>query len=153
MRPKVKFVPVWTGAIEGRAVNIIKTFFGQLGPHHEFDDLMQEAFLVYWRCRKAYMGKVDNPKWFMALFQTALRGHLINLRGRRPRYSLLGEDDVPDLAVEDTRSYLLVTLQQLPAEMLQALEIAIAAPKEVLPKRLSSSALRQLQTRITSLIY
>lgn len=150
-RPKVKFVPTWTGPIEGRAVNVVRSFYGQFAEHHEFDDLMQEAFLVYWRCRKAYIGKVDNPKWFMALFQTALRGHLINLLGRRPRYSL-GGDEESDLLVEDNSSYLLTTLQQLPAEMLRALEIAIATPSEVLPKRLSSSALRQLQTCITNFI-
>ena len=36
------------------------------------EDALQQAALVFARCRNAYEGKVDNPAWFMSLFKIAL---------------------------------------------------------------------------------
>jgi len=37
------------------------------------EDAMQECALIFVKCRALYRNTVDNPKWFMSLYQTAVR--------------------------------------------------------------------------------
>ena len=80
MKRKIKFTTRWRGPIQGHAVNTVKSFFPKLCVDHEFDDLMQEAYIVFMRCSSRYKDTVVmNPAWFMSLYRNSLRNKLINM--------------------------------------------------------------------------
>lgn len=81
MSKKIKFVPRWPGPIEGHAVNQIRRMYPGLCAEHEFDDLLQEAYLVFMKCKAAYPN-IDNAAWFMAVFRTSLQNRLFNMAAR-----------------------------------------------------------------------
>jgi len=93
----IKFTPRFNGPIQGRSVNIIKKFYPYLCAEHEFDDLMQEAYLVFMHCKELYgpdKGKgVDKPQWFMTLYSRALTNKLINLGKKCGRYISIDDLD------------------------------------------------------------
>ena len=63
----------WSGVFENYARKYVKKHLWRvahiLGSE---EDAMQEAAVVFYRCRNRYEGKVDNPAWFMSLFKIAL---------------------------------------------------------------------------------
>lgn len=90
----LKFVPRWPGAIHGHAVNSVKSFYPNLCAEHEFDDLMQEAYYIFLKCKRKYFdrpnfkyAKVNSAPWFMSLFSRALRNQLIAVQSKC-RYKL-----------------------------------------------------------------
>lgn len=76
-RQKIPYTPRWPGPVEGHAVNVVRRFFPKLCAEHEFDDLLQEAYIVFMRCKARFHG--DSGAWFMALFSRSLHNRLINL--------------------------------------------------------------------------
>lgn len=113
LNPSAKFTAQWKGPIEGHAVNQVKRWFPSLCAEHEFDDLMQEAFLVFMRCSHRYAGRVDNPAWFMSLFSRALSNRLINLAARCGRIFSLEDVDVHEPSV-DAEGFGAAVLNELP---------------------------------------
>ena len=111
---KVQFVPRFSGPIYGRTINIIKSFYPKLCAEHEFEDLVQEAYLVFYKCKKNFRG--DNAAWFMALYSRSLINKMINILDKSGRYS-----SIEELAIEDEpatkfdRAFLMVSLKELPA--------------------------------------
>lgn len=95
---RIKFTPRWPGAIEGHAVNAVRKWFPALCAEHEFDDLLQEAWVVFHRCKERYPN-IDNPKWFMAVFRTSLQNRLMNMAARCGR--MISLDASPSLPVEE----------------------------------------------------
>jgi hypothetical protein len=91
------YKPKWSPELEGYAYNAIRRRWPQLAPWYEWEDLMQEAQLVYLVCAKRYNGRVDNPAWFMALFKTAWQRRLADLIKAIPKYSLLEGLDVDSM--------------------------------------------------------
>lgn len=77
---RVSFAPHWDGEIEGYA----KRWVAQ---HHwrvrrlcaEREDSLAECMVVFAKVARVYAGKVDNPRWFMALFKKALANYWIQL--------------------------------------------------------------------------
>ena len=89
-RPRVRgFIPRWTGPIEGYTINLVRRYYPQLAAEHEFEDLLQEAYIKYLICVRTYKGRVDNGAWFMSLYKRALTNHLPSLLHRHARYKLL----------------------------------------------------------------
>ena len=116
-RPR-PFVPHWSGECEGYAHNTLRRFWPALQPWYEWDDLMQESFLVFLKCKRRYYATVDRPQWFMALFKISLRNRLINLVLSVPRYSLVeGDAEVPDFPVQDVVLELWEVVRDLPREL------------------------------------
>lgn len=70
-RIRLKFVPLWEGAIEGYVVSFCKINEWRVQPALSFMDLYQEAWLLFDKCRELYP-LVTEAKHFMALFKTAL---------------------------------------------------------------------------------
>lgn len=85
MRPKLSFRPSFTPEIRGVTVNTVRKYYRTLHRTHEFEDLLQEAFLVYWRCKNRYTGTVDNPAWFMSLYTQALHNRLRDMLRRQKK--------------------------------------------------------------------
>lgn len=118
IRKVIAFVPRWQGAIEGHAVNSIKSFFPKLCADYEFDDLLQEAYIVFMKCKKRYAGVVDKPSWFMCLFSSSLRNRLINMCvSCKHTYSLddVSLDDEPATTLDV--GYLSVVFSELPVQV------------------------------------
>lgn len=117
MKRKIKFTPRWQGAIEGHAVNTVKSFFSKLCADHEFDDLMQEAYIVFMRCGLRYKNTVDmNPAWFMALFRNSLRNKLINMCALcklTVDIDALDHDITDELCIKDEIGYLKCVFSEL----------------------------------------
>ena len=114
----ISFVPRWPGPIEGHAVNTVKSFYPKLCAEHEFDDLMQEAYIVFLRCKQRYSGTVDNPSWFMSLFRNALRNKLINISALcKHNLSLeaVGSDDEP--RTDGNEGYFACMFSELPVQV------------------------------------
>lgn len=126
---RIKFTARWPGAIEGRAVNLVKRHFSRLCAEHEFDDLMQEAYLVFMRVKARYP-QCDRPEWFMSLFQVSLTNHLLNLGAKCGRTVSLEElplGDLPEMLVQD-EGFRRMVLQQLPVRMKHLLRLVCFPP-------------------------
>ena len=132
MVPKVKFIPRWHGPIEGYAVNSIRRYWPQFAPYMEFDDALQDAALCFLQLKRKYVGKVDDPKWFFALFRTAWDRRLITMVHKLPRYSYL--EDLGQL--EDPLCYcdglLAAKLSEIPSELSEVLSLLAELPEELL---------------------
>lgn len=116
MNPKIRFNPRWEG-VHGLAITLVSKYFAMLCAEHEFDDLMQEAYIVFMKCKRAYP-HIDNQKWFTSLYGNALANKLLNLAARCGRMISLedlppGIEDRPDGAGDE--GYARVLLAELAA--------------------------------------
>lgn len=94
------FTPRWQGAINARAINLTKKFYPALCSDYEFEDLLQEAFLVFLKVRNKYPA-VDNPRWFMVLFSRALLRRFIDLKRGQSTHPRCVSFDDPDVVVQE----------------------------------------------------
>lgn len=125
---KIPFRPIWPGPIEGHAINTVRYYYGRLNAWHEFDDLLQEAYIVFIKCKRAYGSKVDNPAWFMSLFSNSLRNRFINLIRHGPRYNFI--EDLEAINIEATGDlendgYLRCLLEDLPSVLNMMTRLAL----------------------------
>jgi DNA-directed RNA polymerase specialized sigma24 family protein len=75
----------WDGPIKGYAINFIEHVAWMFANRCEPDDLLQEAWVVYWKVSEAYP-HISKRKHFMALFKSALRNHFINYNRKLKRF-------------------------------------------------------------------
>ena len=125
---KIPFRPIWPGPIEGHAVNTARYYYGHLHAWHEFDDLLQEAYIVFIKCKRAYAGTVDNPAWFMALFRNSLRNRFSTLLQHGPRYNFIEDlESINTDAAGDLKNdgYLRCILEDLPPVLNMMLRLAV----------------------------
>lgn len=116
----LRFVARFPGPVQGHAINTIKKFYPALQADHDFDDLMQEAFIVFIKCKRKYEATVDGKAWFMCIYRTALRNRLINMAARvRPCIAL---DEIPEQATELDEGYFRTLIGQLPVEVCKLVE-------------------------------
>ena len=72
------YLPIWEGPIEGYSKNYVAKRLFKLEPlGYEFCDLVQEAYLVFLKCKRMY--EPENAKHFMSLYKTALRNKFFDL--------------------------------------------------------------------------
>ena len=123
-RPKIKFLPQWKGPIEGYTINTIKSYYPRLQSAHEFEDLIQEAYLKFMQCCRHYTGKVDNGAWFMALYKRALTNQFNNMLEKNGRYSFIDYQDsmtMPESQTTGTETDVIEVLRGLPKEFIETL--------------------------------
>lgn len=116
---KLMFVARFPGPIQGHAINAARRFFPRLCADYEFEDLLQEAYLVFMKCKRKYAAKIDNPKWFMAIFRVSLHNHFINLTKKCGLCVSLETliEGYAEPATEYDASYFRVLLKELPEEV------------------------------------
>lgn len=122
-RPRMPYRIHWTAALEGHAYNAIRPFWPTLQAWYEWQDLRQEAMVVFLLCARRYAVTVDNPAWFMALYRKSWQNRLITLVRKLPQHSLLGDlesaaiapDSVPELfeILESLPNRLLLVVREL----------------------------------------
>lgn len=136
---KRKFLATWEGPINGYAVNYVNANLWRLYNRYNFDELVNEAFLVYCKVSITYANKVDNPKWFMALYKTALSNRMHDLS--KTINQLVEDCEEPykgSSLVTSNDGYLEVLLNQAPSEISSVLSLFINAPQELLDLAFSS---------------
>lgn len=130
----IPFRPRFGGPIEGHAVNTIKRWYPRLADQMEFEDLLQEAWVVFLRCQARYGGTVDNPRWFMALFSVSLHRRFCSLLSDNPAY--ISDEDLNEQYEPTTEldvGYYWRVLQELPADMRELLAALGLGDDTVLP--------------------
>ena len=76
------FEPTWAGIIEGWAVGYVSKNVWRTEPEYDFDDLMQECYLVFMLVDDHYPLVVEAPH-FMALFKKCVFNRIHDLANRR----------------------------------------------------------------------
>lgn len=76
------FEPTWAGIIEGWAVGYVSKNVWRTEPEYDFDDLMQECYLVFMLVDDYYPLVVEAPH-FMALFKKCVFNRIHDLANRR----------------------------------------------------------------------
>lgn len=83
------YVPTWEGLIEGWITNFIAKNAWRTAPEYEADDLKQEAFLAFAKCRDRY--HVRDRAHFFSLFRRTFTNRITDLAERRTRRSKFHE--------------------------------------------------------------
>jgi len=87
-------------AVRGYIVNFARKHFWRVSSWYEFDDLVQDGYLVYAKCRKGFTPgdapETEHQRMFMAYFKGALQNHITDLQ-QDPRSQRI-EVAVADLA-------------------------------------------------------
>jgi len=137
------YVPVFAGPLEGWTVNYCRQHYWRVKRSLPWEDLMQEAQLVFLRCKAKYW-YVEEPKHFMALFKTAWTHQFtsFSVADSDGRFITSGAEDdeqAPDGVGELTNDgELAVMLRQAPREVLMVLNLLLSAPTEIMDIALSS---------------
>lgn len=127
------YKPVWEGVIEGYATNEInKNLWKFLWIGYEFEDLKQEAWLVFNTCRSQYL-EIDTPQHFMSLFKTALHNKFydLNMKSSLDK-EYLGDFDLMEYCLPDRRRSFILDLGKASREVKAALSLIFDAPSEIL---------------------
>jgi hypothetical protein len=137
-------IPEFKGPIEGYVVNYLSANYWRVKNNMEYEDMMQEAQVVYLRLVRKYPD-IDTPQHFMALFKTSWGNHFVDFTNKETNArALMYENQFQD--VEDTMSnfmssimgdsnnngYLLILIKEAPAEVRQVLSLFLNAPSEIL---------------------
>ena len=140
-----KFQPEFDHALEGWVHNYLKTNYWRVERTLSYDDVMQEAHIVYLGLVQRYTA-VDNQGWFMALFKRSWTGHFYDLAMRASRIRVNEVSSTPQYVDEDeSESYLdlavgdrdnlgafEVLVNQAPREVKEVLNLMFGTPAEVL---------------------
>ena len=143
---KRRFTPKWDGPIAGYATNYIhKNGWRIKGA--DWDDLKQEAYLVFLECKERYSTAadvpVDTPQWFMSLFMRCLVTRFADLSNLSTSSSAVNESSLSASEDDDflfdslpsphTISYeFLELIEKAPKEVALVLSLFFSAPSEVL---------------------
>jgi len=141
LEEKLRYRPVWSGAVSGYAVTYVKRNIWKLRGEYTFEDGLQEAYLVFLKLKQRYI--VDNGAWFMALFKRSLSNRFINLAGKATAHSVEvhpepledGEEcDYFDMLPSSDGNYgeCMLFIKEAPREVRRVLDLFINTPPEVL---------------------
>lgn len=147
-------VPQWEGPIEGWVVNMMSKHYWRVEATLERSDLIQEAYVVFLRCKEAYAGKIkaSEPQHFMSLFQRSFLNTIHDLSVDDTRFR---ETFVPDHVTQrdgesgswvpidyagdtDNDGTLATLIRQAPREVSMVLNLFLSAPEELLEVALGS---------------
>lgn len=114
--------PTWNSVIIGWTKQFIRRNLWRVDPLHDFDDLMQDAYLVFLRVKAAYP-RVTEPQHFMSLYKVAMLNELTNkTRVKQRTPEMVGFDDVSDHIITFNHTgELQVAMNCLPVEVKEAL--------------------------------
>lgn len=130
-KPRIKgrhpFRPRYSAYLEGYVVKFVRRSWPSMRNVYEFEDLLQEAYLVFLRCKRRFKPYGNNhAALFTAYYKQALFAHFASLATRAPRYNYVElEEHMQDHSFEDPGLIVEYTtlLQRLPGEMQEVLEL------------------------------
>lgn len=149
-----KYVPEFTGPIEGWVVNFLKKNAWRVARTMEFADCIQEAQLVFLRVARTYPDVVDAPH-FMALFKTSWTRRFNDLstddtnvrQGEVHMEEHEGSAPWQPVGELQNDGELQVMLRQAPREVTMVLNLLLKAPQEMLETLLGSWKGRDRRTK------
>jgi hypothetical protein len=129
------------GPVEGYVVNFLAKNQWRVEKMQDREDSLQEARLIFWRCRVKYPDVED--KHLMALFKTAWGRHFIDLANKATDASFLvfdssrgdSDDEAPKIDTAgdlDNDGMLVLMIKQAPREIQTVLSLFVSAPAELL---------------------
>jgi hypothetical protein len=123
--------PVWDDRFRNWAAKYITRNKWRCDPIDDFDDLLQDAYLVFRRVKASYP-LVHEPKHLMALFKVAIVNEFNDKAKAKSKKesaeisleTLIGEDLklIDSIGEDNNEGYLRVLLHELPKEVKLALE-------------------------------
>lgn len=134
---RVKYIPrtvkfEWGGAFEGYARGYVRRNFWRV---RELclseEDALQEAALIFVRCKNLYEGRVDNPAWFMALYKRALAMDWITMSAKDSKLRSIPAPEIED-GVDHNLGMLSATISEGGAEIQKLFSVLANAPAEFL---------------------
>lgn len=156
------FVPVWPGVFENWAKKYVYQNGWRVKPMLDFEEATQECALVFAKCIKAYSrktsdgkwGQVNNPKWFMALFQTSVHNHFSTLASKNMKIEPPDPSMLPESwtnAVELPQTDLSISLLSASDELKQVWRTICNAPNDYLALLLEKAGEQAWNNRICRL--
>ena len=135
------FTPVWTGPIEGWVVNHISRNLWRVLPECEFDDLYQDAYMVFMTVANKY--PVTEEEHFQSLFQRSFCNHVHAIANKRTsrgevRYAVDAQDKVVDHGALDPTLLRLdweILLEDAPLDVLALVKKALGRDKRSYRRR------------------
>jgi hypothetical protein len=123
----LRFSPEFHGPIEGFVVNYTIRNFWRVAHIYEFEDLYQDAHMLFLKCCEQYPHVVDAPHFF-ALFKRTYVNHITDLANdRTAEYAIIPHEtrELDENELEDTPAEpwcypdaeLVVLLKQMPTEV------------------------------------
>lgn len=150
------FTPIFPGPIEGWTVNYSRRHFWRVERSMEFEDVMQEAYIVFLRCASKYPD-VETPQHFMALYKMAWANELIELAKEDTKLRAMvsstpitpeGEEHQLEPVGELYHDgHLSLLLSQAPKEVLMVLNLFLSAPLEITELALAGWGGRDKRTK------
>lgn len=133
------YLPRFKGPIEGWTVNYTHSQFWRIESLLEWEDVMQEAYIVFMRVSAKYP-TTDTPQHFMALYKRAWANHITDLSNeatQHRRMVRMSDDDevagVFEFAGEIENDGILgIKLAQAPDDVRKVLTLMLTAPQEML---------------------
>ena len=130
LRSKLNWTPKWEGPIRAWSCNFISRNKWRCDPINDFEDLLQDAYLIYLKIVEAYPS-VTEPQIFMGLFKMAMTNNMHDNARYVKRKRVVHEEtsvDAPELATgrigEVTNNgYVSALLAEAPEELQMALDI------------------------------
>lgn len=143
----MSYVPEFKGPVEGWVVNHLKTNYWRVARTMAREDVLQEAYVVFLRCRRKYP-VIDTAQHFMALYKTAWTRQFTDFANEDTASRCVTE--MPRVRVDDelveidpvgdveSDGYLAVLLREAPREVSMVLNLFLSAPQEILDVALAS---------------
>lgn len=141
------YTPIFPGPIQGWFVNYSRANYWKVKRTLPWEDLEQEAYVVFLRCKRKYP-ELDTPQHFMSLFQRAWINHFTDLANRdtqdRVVVSQIGESsDGSEISFEsvgevDNDGMLAIMIKEAPREISMVLNLFLNAPTELAEVALAS---------------
>ena len=140
----------WPGVFENWSHAWVQRNYWKVREHFPTrEDAMAHCALIWTRCLRRYEYSVDNPAWFMSLFQRAVANDWTTYAAKstRQRGLLVSARSEKDAEMrealgptEDSQGYLLTLLGEASDELKQDLKVLANAPAESLDILFSSTS-------------
>ena len=132
---RLNFTPEFNPILRNWTLKFIKNNKWRCDSIHGFDDLMQDAYLLFVKVSTSYP-RVMDPKHFMALYKTTLKNSMHDHARYMQRKRILHEDtsqDVSDLYADrvgelTNGGYISSLLSGAPLDLRRALELVMRNP-------------------------
>lgn len=141
------FTPSYSSKIEGWTKNYLKSNFWRISRIYQYDDIMQDSYVLFMELKNRYGGTVDNARWFMSLYQRSFinmftdlsnvntnEEHTTPISHLGKSYTEEDDDDLffdTQLGTEENEGYLEIMLKQAPDEIKTVLNIILNSPTEM----------------------
>ena len=148
--------PSWDTRISGWTRKFVRKNAWKVEQVEDYDDLMQDAYLVFIRVKAAYPRVVD-PQHFVALYKVAMLNEFTNkARYKQKKGTALNNmvslDIITDiLGVNSNEGFLQTVLSQLPLAVKQALAVLNDPEKCKLLSRKGSGVKENLNIKLSRL--